>query len=133
LLAESYMGRPIKIEGNPQHPASLGATDAFAKASVLTLYDPDRSQAVLQHGQISTLEGFCYGLNTALGPSTEGLVRGLRVPHRNRSSPTLAQQLRTLRTRFPAASWHQYERSPITQCRPERNWPLGRCPASLSF
>src|SRR5215472_311192 len=51
VLAKSAMGRPIKIEGNPQHPASLGGTDTFAQAAVLTLYDPDRSQAVLQRGQ----------------------------------------------------------------------------------
>jgi MoCo/4Fe-4S cofactor protein with predicted Tat translocation signal len=54
LLGESYMGRPIKVEGNPQHPASLGATHALAQASVLTLYDPDRAQTVRHAGQIST-------------------------------------------------------------------------------
>src|SRR5919106_1651029 len=56
ILVESHMGRPTKIEGNPSHPASLGATDAFAQASILSLYDPDRSQVVNHAGRISTWE-----------------------------------------------------------------------------
>ena len=44
LLVESHMGRPTKIEGNPEHPGSLGSTDVFAQASILNMYDPDRSQ-----------------------------------------------------------------------------------------
>ena len=50
LLVTSHLGRPTKIEGNPDHPGSLGASDYFQQASILTMYDPDRAQAVTQEG-----------------------------------------------------------------------------------
>ncbi len=58
VLVKSQMGRPTKIEGNPDHPASLGATDVFGQAAILTLYDPDRSQMVTHNGRVDTWEHF---------------------------------------------------------------------------
>jgi molybdopterin-containing oxidoreductase family iron-sulfur binding subunit len=109
LLAESHMGRPTKVEGNPKHPASLGATDAFAQASILTLYDPDRSQAVLNAGHISSWNAFAAALGTELEKQKARRGAGLRVLTETVTSPTLAAQLRALLARFPAAKWHQYE------------------------
>src|SRR5205809_8112119 len=54
VLVKSREGHPIKIEGNPEHPASLGGSSVWMQASILDLYDPDRSQAVTHHGDIST-------------------------------------------------------------------------------
>ena len=109
LLVESHMGRPTKVEGNPQHPASLGATDAFAQASVLSLYDPDRSQAVSNAGRISTWSASLTAMSAAL--ETQRLKRGagLRVLTEAVTSPTLVQQFEALFGLFPLAVWHQYE------------------------
>ena len=109
VLAESHMGRPTKIEGNAQHPASLGATDVFMQAAVLSLYDPDRSQTVQQAGRVRTWNTLLTVLQSALEAQRLTAGAGLRILTETVTSPTLAQQLQQLRTLFPQALWHQYE------------------------
>ncbi len=109
VLVRSDMGRPTKIEGNPQHPASLGATDPIAQGSILNLYDPDRSQSVLNLGRPSTWEAFTSDLNRALATQTVKRGAGLRILSETITSPTLAAQIGDLLKRYPAAKWHQYE------------------------
>jgi MoCo/4Fe-4S cofactor protein with predicted Tat translocation signal len=109
VLVESHMGRPTKVEGNPTHPASLGATDVFAQASVLTLYDPDRSQVVNNAGEISTWSAFLNAASLELERQRESRGAGLRLLTGTVTSPTLAHQIQELLTQFPAARWHQYE------------------------
>ncbi len=117
LIAESNMGRPTKVEGNPQHPASLGATDVFAQASVLTLYDPERVQAVTNLGQISTWENFLGALSGRLATLNANGGAGLRLLTGAITSPTLGAQLQALLTQLPQARWHQYDPAGLDNLR----------------
>ena len=109
LLVESHMGRPTKIEGNELHPASLGATDIYAQASIMGLYDPDRSQVVLEAGRISTWSSFLVAANRALQNLKAQNGQGLRLLTETVASPTLAWQIQDLLKSYPEAKWHQYE------------------------
>jgi MoCo/4Fe-4S cofactor protein with predicted Tat translocation signal len=109
VLVESHEGRPTKVEGNPDHPASLGTTDIFAQASVLTLYDPDRSQTVTNLGSISTWDAFVTAVTTELEGLRARKGEGLRILTETITSPALANQMQTLLAAFPSAKWHQYE------------------------
>ena len=109
VLVESHFGRPTKIEGNPQHPASLGGTDAFGQASILTLYEPSRAQAVTFQGQISTWNQFQRELRAALVGLRPGGGQGLRFLSESSTSPTLAAQISQIAQQFPAARWHWWE------------------------
>ncbi len=109
VLVESHMGRPTKVEGNPEHPSSLGATDVFAQASILTLYDPDRSQVLSNAGRIATWSGFFNALNTEIAKQRATKGAGLRILTQTVTSPTLAAQIRAVLAEFPQAKWHLYE------------------------
>ena len=119
LLVKSLLGRPVKVEGNPQHPGSLapedapehgqfGPSDLFAQASVLSLYDPDRSQAVTYLGQINSWNEFLRTLRSRLGQLGGGGA-GLCVLTGAVTSPTFAAQIEALKRRYPAARWYIHE------------------------
>src|SRR6185436_19964077 len=114
LLAESHEGRPTKIEGNKDHPASLGATDVFSQASVLGLYDPDRSQTLTYLGEIVTWSAFLGGVRPAVDAqravvAQQTSIPGLRILTETVTSPTLGHQIKTLLATLPKAKWHQYD------------------------
>ena len=101
---QTHEGRPTQVSGNPNHPASLGSSDAFTIASMLHLYDPDRSTQVRNQGEISTWEDFEGALAGLLNADA-----ALRILTETVTSPTLASQLNALLEAFPTARWHQYE------------------------
>jgi|UPI0004B38AB9 molybdopterin-containing oxidoreductase family iron-sulfur binding subunit len=108
VLVKAQEGRPIKIEGNPLHPASLGATDVFAQAEILSLYDPDRSETPFQDGVPRSWDA----LTNFIRPVRNQLVfdegRGLHVLMPPTSSPTLHRLIGQARQLFPHSQWHVF-------------------------
>ena len=109
LLVESHEGRPTKIEGNPDHPASKGATDLFAQGSVLTLYDPDRSKTILEFGEIRPWNAAMAAIRGGLTAQSTSKGAGLRILTETVASPTLAAQIQQVLSQYPNAKWIQWE------------------------
>ncbi|MDQ1557074.1 MAG: hypothetical protein QOD32_134 [Pyrinomonadaceae bacterium] len=119
LLVRSNEGRPTHAEGNPDHPTSgtperpegqrVAATDVYSIASILSLYDPDRSETITNRGEIRPYTAFLGELRTKLDEMRGRQGTGLRFLTETVLSPTTAAQLKTILAAFPAAKWHQYE------------------------
>jgi molybdopterin-containing oxidoreductase family iron-sulfur binding subunit len=109
LLVTSREFRPIKIEGNDKHQASLGGTDIYAQASILDMYDPDRSQNIFRMGEISSWGALVAELKGALNAQNAVKGAGIRILSRSFSSPTLADQMQQFQKAFPDAKWHFWE------------------------
>ncbi|HEU0251775.1 MAG TPA: TAT-variant-translocated molybdopterin oxidoreductase [Pyrinomonadaceae bacterium] len=125
VLVRSNEGRPTKIEGNPEHPNNRpldfppddpirdargsSATDIFAQASILGLYDPDRSQTLTFREDIRTWTAFVGEMRSKLDEQRPKQGAGIRFLTETIISPTLAAQMKELLTALPQAKWHQYE------------------------
>jgi len=108
VLVTTREGRPIKVDGNPDHPASLGGSDVFMQASVLSLYDPDRSHSVTLAGQPASWSAFLGALNARGAMLRQNHGRGLRFLTTPTTSPTLIDQMRQVMQQFPEAKWIEY-------------------------
>jgi MoCo/4Fe-4S cofactor protein with predicted Tat translocation signal len=109
LIVESHEGRPTKIEGNPSHPSTLGASSSRVQASVLGLYDPDRSQAVTSQGSKKSWGDFVKGWGQMAEAHAADDGAGLAVLSESFSSPTLARLASDLRSTYPKVQWATYE------------------------
>jgi MoCo/4Fe-4S cofactor protein with predicted Tat translocation signal len=109
LLAKSNEGRPTKIEGNPEHPGSLGATDVLAQASLLNMYDPDRSKEILYRGDPRTWQALMTELRSKTDENRGDGGAGVRFLSETITSPTLIAQFEQIKKELPNSKWYQYE------------------------
>ena len=109
VLVRHDVGRPIKVEGNPLHPASLGATDALAQAELLGFYDPDRAIGLERKGEPQDWQNLQTALATQRASWAQAHGEGLRILTSTITSPTLARQIKALQRRYPKMRWHQWE------------------------
>lgn len=109
LLVRSNDFRPTKIEGNPQHPGSMGATDIYSQAAILGMYDPDRSQEVLFRGNPQTWESFVKAFRPELEKHRGTQGAGIRFLTETVTSPTVINQFKQISGELPGAKWYQYD------------------------
>jgi molybdopterin-containing oxidoreductase family iron-sulfur binding subunit len=109
ILVRHDAGRPIKVAGNPLHPASLGATDPIAQADLLGFYDPDRASGLEHRGEPEAWQNLQRALATQRAQWSQTHGEGLRILTGTVTSPTLARQISGLQQRYPAMRWHQWE------------------------
>jgi molybdopterin-containing oxidoreductase family iron-sulfur binding subunit len=109
VLGRTHVGRPTKLEGNPDHPASLGRCDAFTQAAILRLYDPDRAPAPRNNGQESSWQAFQQHQQGVTKALDQNQGQGLHVVIGASSSPTLARQLEALKARWPRLRVYRHE------------------------
>ena len=109
VLVESHEGRPTNIQGNPDHPSSLGAVNSFVQASILNLYDPDRSQVPSYVGQISSSAAFKDAAQNMASAFKTLNGEGFRILTGTITSPLVSEQIQALLKLYPKAKWHQWE------------------------
>ncbi len=109
VFVESHLGRPTKVEGNPGHSGSLGASSVHAQACLMDLYDPDRAKEISYLGEIRTWEDFQIAWSFALSAVRARGGEGLRILSETVTSPTLGNQIHAVLNAFPKAKWHQFD------------------------
>ncbi len=113
VLVRSYEGRPVKIEGNPEHPSSLGATDVWIQAELLGLYDPERAKSVIERGEVRAWDQFFSAARTLLQKEVGSGGAGIRLVTPTVISPTYAALIGKFLAKYPRAQWVQWE--PLSQ------------------
>ncbi len=108
VLVTTQNGRPLKVEGNPQHPWSRGGTDILGQASVLGLYDPFRSQTVLHLNRPASWQGFTQGMAGEVTGLRAQRGKGLRVLTGTVTSPQVQAQMAALQKIYPEMRWHTH-------------------------
>src|ERR1700722_2353724 len=109
VLVKSDAYRPIKVDGNPEHPVNRGSSDPLSQGSLLDLYDPDRSQRVIKRGEVREFAAFLAAFRAMLYDKKASGGTGLYILSDTVTSPSLAAQWKTAQQNYPNAKWIQWD------------------------
>jgi molybdopterin-containing oxidoreductase family iron-sulfur binding subunit len=109
LLIKSDAYRPIKVDGNPEHPVNRGSSDPLSQGSLLDLYDPDRSARVLYRGEVREFAAFLAVFRALLADKKASGGTGIYILSDTVTSPTLAAQWKAAQKTYPSAKWVQWD------------------------